>query len=562
MRSFLAIRLYVLILAVTLLVSSCGSGGRNNSQTPPISVTTNASKLLPSPTALVTLSSPTPEVVPTPKQQLMQPSPTAISEPTPIEQVNSRYIVDVRKVNRIIGRGKVRYFFSRPDIKPPTVTVRTSSKSIADGYIFIAPKKGPGQSGPMIVDNQGEVVWFLPMRAGKRVLDFKVQNYKGNPVLTWWEGALDMKLGSGKGDFVIMNMHYKEIARVKAGNGYYGDLHEFLITPEGTALFLIYHPVTKDLSDLGGVKNTHVIDGIVQEVDIESGRVLFEWHSLDHVGLDESYIPVPKNSGQRYDYFHANSIALDKDGNLLVSARHTWAAYKIDRDTGNIIWRLGGKKSDFTFESKAKFAYQHDVRRQPDGTITLFDNVADSRKNGKSRGLVLRVDEQSKRVELVKEYIHPDRILSMTQGNMQILSNGHVFIGWGSEPFFSEFDQEGNLLFDAQLPTSYDNYRSYRFEWSGEPESAPRIVAQRNRSQDKVTIYVSWNGATSVHNWEVLAGNTPGSLMSLGVSPKMGFETAILLKTNKQYFAVRALDENGNVIGKSSVVKITNMGRD
>ena len=196
----------------------------------------------------------------------------------------------------------------------PTLRVFQRSPLDAHGYIFIAPKlDGPEPQGPEIVDDQGRPVWFHP---GGDATDFRVQTYGGKPVLTWSASGVDY----------IADSSYHVIATVHAGNGLEADGHEFALTPQGTALITIYHGVPADLSSLKGPKDGAVVDGIVQEIDVATGRVLFEWHSVDHVPLGDSYAPVPREDA--YDYFHINSVNLDNDGNLLISGRHTWTVYK------------------------------------------------------------------------------------------------------------------------------------------------------------------------------------------------------------------------------------------
>src|SRR5918993_5779018 len=197
--------------------------------------------------------------------------------------------------------GRAWDFRSRPDLKPPAVTVSTRARGRAPGHVFISPKLGRGQHGPLIVDDLGRPVWF---RNDLYALDFKVQTYKGEPVLTWWEGKA--KPRPSVGEYVILDGSYREVKRVQAGNGYGGNQHDFLITPQGTALLTIYNLVTWDLSYLGGPVEGRVIEGVAQELDIETGEVLFEWHSLDHVGVEESY--YEKYYSDQLDYFHINSI--------------------------------------------------------------------------------------------------------------------------------------------------------------------------------------------------------------------------------------------------------------
>ena len=443
--------------------------------------------------------------------------------------------------------GRAWVFRSRPDLQPPAVTVSTRRRGLAPGHVFVSPKLGRGQHGPLIVDDLGRPVWF---RNDLYALNFRVQTYKGEPVLTWWEGKA--KPRPSVGEYVILDGSYREIRRVQAGNGFKGNQHDFLITPQGTALLTVYNLVDWDLSYLGGPVAGKVIEGIAQEVDIETGEVLLEWHSLDHVGVEESYIE--RYYSDQLDYFHINSIDVDHDENLLISARNTCATYKIERATGEVLWRLGGKESDFEMGEGTETAYQHDARRQEDGTITIFDNGAGPQVHPQSRGIVVDLDEDDMKATLVRSYTHPDKLVSTSQGNMQVLPNGNVFIGWGSEPFASEFSHDGELLFDAGIPPGNDCYRSFRFPWKGNPAEAPAVAVER-RSDDEVTIYVSWNGATEVESWEVLAGAHPDHLEPLGAVPRNGFETGLSASTPEPYIAVRARDSSGRVLGTSRPVK-------
>jgi hypothetical protein len=451
-------------------------------------------------------------------------------------------------------RGDVLAFRSRPDLSPPAVEVTTRAHDTAPGYIFAAPAKSKaGQGGSMIVDDRGELVWFRPLQGRyPRAHDLKVQSYRGRSVLTWMDGV---------NEFVIFDHSYREIARVSAANGYNGDHHEFTISPQDTALLLIYSAVPSDLSSIGGRKYGRVWQCIVQELDIQSGEVLFEWHSLEHVGLDETYATVTQDGSRGLDYFHANSIDVDHDNNLLVSARQTFAVYKIDRKSGEIRWRLGGKKSDFQMREGTRFAFQHDARRLPDGTISIFDNGTTVFHHKipeaveESRGIVLEVDEEKMSASLVREYTHPDKQYAHASGNLQLLPNGDVFIGWGRALVFSEFSHDGDLLFDARLPPHHKSYRYFRFPWSGHPTDRPAAAAKRVK-KDELAVYASWNGATEVSTWEVLAGPHPGQIKPLGSVPRNGFETAMTVQTTHLYVAVRAKDHSGRVLGTTAPMKL------
>lgn len=456
-----------------------------------------------------------------------------------------------------------RDFVSRPKLHPPKIDVVRSSPQTAKGYIFTSPKiplLNAEQEGPMIVNDQGDVVWFKPL-GGDRAMDFKVQRYRGEKVLTWWEGHT--RYAYGGGEFVIMNDHYEVVTRVEAGNGYAdADAHDFIITPRGTALFFAVNPVWWSVPGSG--ERRPVLDNVIQEVDIQTGNVLFEWHSLRHVRLDESYRDASKNLNKPLDYFHANSIEIVRGGDLLVSARNTSAVYKIDRQTGEIVWRLGGKESDFDMGPGTTFAFQHDARRRPNGTITLFDNAADyggDSTDVQSRGIVLKLDRQDMTASLVREYESPDNILATSQGNMQKVPGGHVFLGWGSAPAYSEYTAGGKLLYYARFPGRVESYRAFRFRWEGHPTTDPAIGVKPAKGS-KVAVYASWNGATEVAKWQVLAGPAPGKLRPVASKPKKDFETRINVSTDARYVAVRARGVFGGPLGTSQAVKANSPSRE
>lgn len=454
--------------------------------------------------------------------------------------------------------GPTQHFRSRPDLKPPVMQIKTAAHGTAPGYIFLAPKMAVVQAGPMIMDNAGQVVWFHPLKLTKGVTDFRVQRYKGKPVLTWWRGRLS-NVGVGNGYYVIYDTSYRPIAEVRPGNKLAGDVHEFVLSSRDTALMTIYHRKRVDLTAVGGPKNGLIWDGIVQEVDIPTGRVLFEWHSYPQIGVSESYSEPPKKQlGTKkfpYDYVHLNSIHEEPNGNLLISARNTHAVYEVDRKTGKVLWRLGGKKSDFMLGNGVRFAWQHDARRQADGTITIFDNGAAPPVEKFSRVLVLRADERTKRATLVRSYRHPKKLLAPFEGNAQFLPDGHVFVGWGGWPYISEFDRNGRVLFDVYFGhgkkpgEDADTYRAYRMAWSGKPTAPPDIAVAGGK------VYVSWNGATNVTRWRVMSGDSNDDMTAGATARKAGFETAIPLNGNPKYVAVQALGANGRVLGTSKTLK-------
>jgi hypothetical protein len=451
---------------------------------------------------------------------------------------------------------ELQHFVSRPDLRPPTVTVTTSVDAPASGDIFLAPYAGPGQYGPMILDGAGDLVWFKAIPTGSRAADLRVQEDEGRPVLTWWQDPLvaDGRRGAG---VVVADNSYNDIAIVRAGNGYQPDLHAFEVTPQGAALFTVYDAIRCNLSAYGGPADGAVADTLFQEIDLHTGLVRSEWHALDHVALTDSYMPVGRGGTpvSPWDYFHINAVSAHGEA-LLVDSRNTWAAYDVDARTGRIVWRLGGKHSSFAMGPGAAPAWQHDAREGPAGTISFFDNGGTPKVHSQSRVTVLALNTQAKTAKLVASFVHSaPALLAASQGDFQPLPDGRWFVGWGQEPFFSEFSADGRLLFDAHLPRFYQSYTALRFPWSGAPAQRPSL-AVRARTHGGPVAYASWNGATGVAEWRLLAGAGPQALSLVAVVPHGGFETAIAVSSAPRYVAVQALDAGGQVLGVSRPVSL------
>ena len=440
----------------------------------------------------------------------------------------------------------VSAFVSAPSLTPPTVTVSTL-KSPLPGYLFVSSLNGPGQRGPAILDDHGRVVWFHPVKTV--AINFSPQAYAGKPVLTWWEGTIS-STGIGQGEGVIVDQSYKTVARVQAGNGFKADVHEFLLTPSGTALITIFNPVQADLSAVGGPVNGTVLDSILQEVDVRSGKVLLEWHSLDHVPITDSYAPVL----DPFDYFHLNSIDVDSlDGNLIVSARNTSAVYKLDRKSGQVLWQLNGRSGNFQMGLDAPFMYQHDARIHPDGTLTLFDD-GPSASSQDSRGLRLGLDFGAMRADVLQQYHHPAPLAATAMGNAQLLPGDAMLVCWGTQPYVTEFGPAGDVRFDAKFDGDAWNYRAFRGVWVGRPATKPDAVALKRNGN--VTVYASWNGSTETAYWQVAAGETRSSLQTLKTVAAVPFETAVPVAGAPLFVSVTALDASRKPLAVSPVVAV------
>ena len=451
---------------------------------------------------------------------------------------------------------------SRPDLRTlPDVTITVPANGTTPGYIFLTPASGTGLWGPLLVDEKGSPVWFKKVPDPATVaIDFKAQQYRNKPVLTWWEGTIGGTGGQGvgQGEFVIADQNYREITRVRAAGTEQADQHDFVITPRGTAIFWVYDPIPYDLTPVGGPADGVLHDGVIQEIDIATGRRVFEWRARDHIALDESYAPLPQGDSAHlpYDYFHANSVGLDADGHILVSARHTWGCYKINKTTGKVMWRLGGKKSDFAIGPNANFSWQHDFRRRRDGSYGMFDNGAGITKEREySRGLVLKLDEQAKTATLVAEYVHPDKLSAPTQASFRELADGGSFIGWGQSPHFTEHNADGTVRLAGHLPLDNQSYRAYKSEWAGEPLDQPALGLRVEGGN--VIVSASWNGATKVAKWRARAGGQPRALTQAAVEAnRSGFETTLTIPGMAEYVVVDALDASGKVLGTSSAIPV------
>jgi hypothetical protein len=452
-------------------------------------------------------------------------------------------------------------FHSRPELRPPDVTVSPGERT-ASGDLFIAPYAGIGQYGPMVLNPHGELIWFKALGpSGTRAGDFRVQEDEGKPVLTWWQDPLVANGSSTAGD-VIANSAYQTIAVVRAGNGYQPDLHEFQITPQGTALITVYDAIDCNLEAVGGPRDGAVADTLLQEIDLKTGLVMYEWHSLDHVPLTSSYSsPTTTSRHEPFDYFHINSLDVEQDGDLLVDSRNTWAAYDVDAKTGQVRWELGGKHSSFKQGPGTATAWQHDAVQLQEGEITFFDNGASPQVQPQSRAIEIALDTQNMTATLLRSYEHKNPLVADSQGNVQVTGEGDWMVGWGQAGYLSEIDAAGQVLFNAHLPPNWESYRAFVAPWSGHPTQPPALAAEgetKSGSDRGVTVYASWNGATEVASWQVLAGSSRTALKPAASAARSGFETAIAVPglAAGAYVAVQALDSAGAVIGTSPTVAV------
>jgi Arylsulfotransferase (ASST) len=481
-------------------------------------------------------------------------------------------------------------FVSAPRLHPMKVNVLNLQPNADLNSIFVAPyaqSANPGelvgQTGPLIMDAAGNPIWFRPVSSDNRpqVLDFQTQTLFGKPVLIWFQGTLAGTVPSNvpagiplNGTFVIYNQHYQKIMTLRAPNGQGLDLHELQITPQGDAYFITTKTVKANLTAFGGPKDGEYIDPTIQEENLRTGKVIFSWNMAKHVPLSDSFTPVPTTPGQAWDVYHINSIDPSPDGSqLLISARDTWGIYDISHKSGQVLWQIGGKQNQFSLPSDlitgpfgSAFQFQHDARFVAGG-ISLFDDGGlgmgpDAGPFGPSRGLILNVDAQTHTASLASPPLYHDPALDAnSQGNLQVLANGNVLIGWGSDgppggvlsSFYTEYSPSGAVLADYELAGQDVTYRAYSLPWVGLPLTKPSVAATDANGQ--TTVYASWNGSTQTTAWEVLAGRTRTSLTPVSTTARSGFETAITTTTAGPFYEVKALNANGKVLKTSAVVR-------
>jgi hypothetical protein len=450
---------------------------------------------------------------------------------------------------------------SFPGLRIPRVWTTVNDDAKSPGLIFLTPRAKLGQStGPTILNADGKVVWFHRLSPRRTAAGLQPQTYRGKPVLVWGERRPlvhegDNYRGNARSVYnVVADTSYRIIARIRArGRGVRTDLHEFRISKRSTALVLGWRVVNRNLKRYGGPEHSAVIDNVIQEINVRSGRLLRSWSAMRHVSPRYSYVRPPKTGA--WDAYHFNSISEDDDGNLLLTSRHMSAVYKISRRSGRVLWKLGGRHGNFKLGANARFRYPHDAQRAPDGSITIFDNNAGpAGGGGVARAIRLRVDVKHHRARVLESFRHPTRGKSTSQGNVEQLPNGNLFVGWGISPWFSEYGTDGRLLYAAHLKDGWSqSYRAFKGDWHATPRTNPRIAARVGKGS--VSAYVSWNGATEVASWRLLGGSDPKQLTELSTTPWADFETRVSSPGEPALVQVEALDASGNVLGRTAVVK-------
>jgi hypothetical protein len=451
----------------------------------------------------------------------------------------------------------VQYYRSAPGLQLPKIAITADSRRVDSGDLFAA-LYGSGESGgPLIFNDRGQPVWFQPLPVGQSAANLQVQEYHGRPVLTWWQGDV-LPQGFGEGEEVVDNASYQRVAVLRAGNGDSADLHDFQIQPDNVALITVFRPIECNLVGDGGSKSAALNDAAFQEIDMKTGLVRREWDSVNHVPVSDTYLSAaPRSLGDTpFDYFHLNSLDPIGDDQLLISARSTWAIYRVDQRTGQVLKEIGGRQTSYKPKPGGATAYQHDATLLPNGTISVFDNGGVPMVHTQSRAVILRTNPKTATVTEVHEYEHEPELKAGSQGDVELLPDGDVFVGWGSSPYFSEYTRGGTLVFDGHVSGTAQSYRVYRFPWKATPLTAPSIAVGVD-PPGSLSVYASWNGSTAVRAWRVLTGASAGTLRPVATTAKTGFQTLIAVRGAGREVRVEALAAGGKVLGRSRLAAVS-----
>ncbi len=435
----------------------------------------------------------------------------------------------------------------------PHYTVSKTSPGSEEGYLFVAPfywTKAKVGSYLLILNGQGQLVYYQSVADALDAWDFKEQP---NGLISYY----DQKHAT----FLLRDSHYQMVDTYGAGDGYEADLHDFQFLPNGNALLMAYDAETVDMSRivLGGKKDATVTGVVIQELD-PSKNVIFEWRSWDHFSFFDSTSSL---MDQKIDLVHGNSLALSTDGNLLLSSRNLSEITKINLQTGDVIWRMGGKANMFTFTNSQPFAYQHDVRQLPNGNVTVFDNQGTPEAPMPSWGMEYKINEADKTVTQVWGFTDPLPVFATYMGNAQRLPNGNTLLSWGA-PFtkkgygfvsVTEVTPDHHILFELTFDQPYVSYRAFRSAWRGYPDTLPALAAKVNAKG--ITLGYSWNGDTEAVAYKVYGGDSVRSLGLIEEKTKADFETQSHLTglpERECYFQVAAMDQNGHELARSKVI--------
>lgn len=416
------------------------------------------------------------------------------------------------------------------------------------------------------------------MFENRNIFDFKaVPNIDDQPHLSFILQHGYHDTGEDKGTGYVLDGHYEPEKAVPVTNDLSSfNMHDFNVLDGGkTALACAYKSQYMNLGELGRPEEySWVIAGGFVEMDTATGKVLNEWLSTGHIPIHESvkvHTSTPASAKPGWDHIHVNSIDKSPAGNYLLSARFTNTIYLISGEDGHIVWRLGGKFSDFVQDFT--FSKQHHARfveaNATHTTISFLNNASDELEHEEdtSAALFVQLDTSSSPMtaRVVGRYNRPDSGLTRLRGSVQSLPNGNVFVGWSEQGFQSEHSPDGKVLMRSTFASNrFSTYRSYKFPFVGRPSHPPDLVASVYGTEEAdltTIIHVSWNGATDVAFWNFYArANQDGDPQLVGNTTKLDFETMYIADGYLDWVSAEAVDRDGNVLGTSFIHRTATPG--
>jgi len=413
--------------------------------------------------------------------------------------------------------------------------VITVNNNPAPGYIFLENKGQSGSKFTMILDNNGDPVWYR--RGGGR--EFKVQK---NGMITW-------------SAFRGMDKNFNFVRNYYAANAHSTDDHELEVLEDGSYLIIGYHNQSGiDMSRYisGGNPYATVHATALQEFTA-AGELIFQFRAWDHFDIADVEPVVENPLAGNVRFSHMNAIDVDKDdGHLLISSRHISEVTKIDRNTGEIIWRLSGAHSDFTFVNDPLngFRNQHDISSLGNGRYMVFDN-GNGHSPRVSRAVEYELDLQAMTATLVWEFRDTPDKYTHYMGNAQRLPNGNTLINFvlSGYPKVIEVDPGGVKQFEMYLNPGSDLYRAFRFPWDGVVD-APYLIVEPQA--DNITLIFNKFGDPDVAYYRIYGGTSPGSTTLLAASTSTLKRLTDLENGSRYYFRVTAVDIDGTESGYSN----------
>lgn len=435
-----------------------------------------------------------------------------------------------------------------------------------------------------IIDDDGQVIWSTGYTD---TTNPSLQSYNGDDVILYWDGALAGTIGRGYGKVVILDTSYNLLYNVTLPDGIYVsdetydsyiDAHESLITTSDTLITTVYNTTQADLTSVGYGTAGWILDSLVYEFDIETSEVLWSWSAAEHVDQipftlsHEPISEIPHWASTAWDYFHVNAVAEYGEG-YLISSRTLWSIFYVSKATGEVLWYFhGGDGGNFTLPAgyeaetgEELFKYQHDIRVLSTSstglTITLFDNNNFEYGNllspNTSYGLeiTLNTEDFTSTLDQVL-YDAADPVHTIAEGDRQTLtSTGGALIDYGFQPQAKEFDADGTVVWSAEWGTLGDGaYRARKFVFEGTPDTLPKVAVEAATTGGK-TVYVSWNGATEVAQWNIVGCGTAGNV----TVAKTGFETSWTGTCSASSVKVEALNAAGASLATSGSVSLNSV---